>query len=796
MPGTPASPAFGVQSGPQFMPTVTVGFQTPPTVKRVQTNIAAVNAGGAATGPWTITFTGAVTAGDLLVLCIGNYNVSTPTINDTQGNTYVQRGTTLTGAGTYLHKTYSCIAKSSSAANGNVVTISFSANVTFVTFAIAEYSGVDTFDTSSQAQATSAGPASSGNLTTTHPNELLIGWLSNDTPRTFTVVGAGWTQQQQTAPTGNWLLSDNLNVAPGSYAAVCTITGGSTDWLSQQSAFYLSATATLGTGGINFDGTGVATVSTGINRAAGFPSYKSPANSFSVSWAQVGDLAIICGASFAASGDTITGISSAKVSGWTQVVDGVDTTNNGSVNIWVGIVNATGADTVTVTWTTTPTAFEVVADEWSGPGTGWSVQAQGSLNAPSSPWPYPNLTSGTLPPGELYWGYQQGQGSPGGGAGTGFTFVVTSDGNYIANNSALASTTAYQPTSTGFTSAVFSAAAIFTNGTGAINVVGTGGITFAGTGTPIVTVNGTGTGAIAFGASGALAITVTPTGTGAITFGGSGTATAGVSTSGSGAITFGGSGTASFFIVGTGTGAVTFGGTANPLVTIAGTGSGAITFGGTGSATLTENGVGTGAITFGGSGTASYVVPVNGSGAIAFGGSGTPSVQVTGTGSGAITFGGAGTASYGGLVPASGSGAVVFGGAGVASVNLNGVGSGAIAFAAAAVASVKADGVGTGAILFNGSGVTTISSHPTGTGVLTFDGTGSLSGTVSLTGTGAIVFGGSLYHPSGELAYAIMTSVGVTTETTLGLTAVTESTLCATQTVTGDMLEITRVQTP
>jgi hypothetical protein len=498
MPGQ-MSPVHNVGAGPAFTPKATWGFLATPTVSRIQTNISALNAGTAATGPWTITFTSAVTAGDLLVLCIGHYTVATITISDTQGNTYVQNGTTLTGAGTYLHKTYSCIAKSNSAANGNVITVSFSAGVTYVTAAIGEYSGVDTYDTQAQAIGTTTGPASSGNLTTSRSNELIIGWLSNDNGFAFTTTGTGWNRQQQVTPSGAWALQDNINAAPGAYAATATWTGGSTDWLSQETAFYSAAATAVTIPGVTPSlvltaNPGSVTVSGGIVRSAGFPQYVSPANSFSVTWAAVGDLAIICGASFAASADTITAISSTKVSGWTQVVDGIDTTNNGSVNIWAGTVNATGADTVTVTWTTVPGAFEVVADEWSGPGSGWSTTAAGSLNAASSPWPYPNLTSGTLPPGEIYWGYQQGQGSPGGGAGTGFSFIVTSDGNYISNNPVLASTTAYQPTSTGFTSGVFSAAAIFTNGsTTNVTIPGvTTGITFtANPGTVSVSLPGT-----------------------------------------------------------------------------------------------------------------------------------------------------------------------------------------------------------------------------------------------------------------------------------------------------------------
>jgi hypothetical protein len=233
-----------------------------------------------------------------------------------------------------------------------------------------------------------------------------------------------------------------------------------------------------------------------IVRAANFPQYVSPPNSFTATWSNVGDLAIVCGASFAASGDTISGISSSKVSGWQQVVDGVDATDNGAISLWMGTVTATGADTLTVTWTTVPSSYEVMVDEFTAlnaNGSAWSQAALGggSLRAPSSPWSYPGLTSGVAAafPLQFYWGYQQGQGTPGGGSGTGFAFLSTSDGSYLATNTTLVANTAYQPSSTGFTSAVFSVAGIFSYGAPvdatSPSLSGTAGMTIGGLNTEV-----------------------------------------------------------------------------------------------------------------------------------------------------------------------------------------------------------------------------------------------------------------------------------------------------------------------
>lgn len=202
-----------------------------------------------------------------------------------------------------------------------------------------------------------------------------------------------------------------------------------------------------------------------ITRAAGFPTNNTTsATSISPSWVNVGDLAIVQVASFSTQADTISGVSSSKVTGWAQIIDAADATEGWSLNIWAGTTNATGSDTVTVTWTGgTPGAFETVVDELhSGLGSTnvWATVASASLRAASSPFNYPSLTSNTVTL-QAYWGYMGFAGSGTNGSTAGFTYTATSTFNIVVFDGGLAASTAFQPSnSTGSSGPSFAAAGI------------------------------------------------------------------------------------------------------------------------------------------------------------------------------------------------------------------------------------------------------------------------------------------------------------------------------------------------
>lgn len=205
-----------------------------------------------------------------------------------------------------------------------------------------------------------------------------------------------------------------------------------------------------------------------ITRATGFPinNQAFPPTSVAATWVTAGDLAVLMIASFSASGDTISAVSSAKTTGWTQVIDAPDATDNFSISLWVGTITSTGSDTMSVTWAGAApgvNAFEVVVDELvSGLGSTnvWAVVTNGSIRGTGAATNvYPSLTSNTVTL-QAYWGYQLWSVSATGGTGTGYTFTVTGTSNLVAFNGALATSTATQPSGSGTGGPTWAAAGI------------------------------------------------------------------------------------------------------------------------------------------------------------------------------------------------------------------------------------------------------------------------------------------------------------------------------------------------
>ena len=216
------------------------------------------------------------------------------------------------------------------------------------------------------------------------------------------------------------------------------------------------------TAGMTVLGTTSGTGPAPITRAAGFiqeggnSSSGSP-TSEAVTWATVGDLAILQALTYHNDTAQITAVSSTKVSGWTQVVRGTQTYAPSSVNltasIWIGTITAAGADTINVTWNANPTQYEVVMDELTaglGVSTTWAVVTSGALNSLNAlNYLYPSLTSGASG-SQAYWGYA-GADSSGTSSSAGFTYVLTPfAGGEIALNGSLSPSTVYQPSGVNF----------------------------------------------------------------------------------------------------------------------------------------------------------------------------------------------------------------------------------------------------------------------------------------------------------------------------------------------------------
>jgi chitodextrinase len=183
----------------------------------------------------TVKYTAAQTAGNTNVIAIG-WNDATSNITsvtDSAGNAYQVAVPVVRGSG-LSQAIYYATNIMASAANANTVTVTFNASVFAADIRIMEYSGLDEvapFDmgTSGSGNGTTA---STGNVTTTLSNDLLVG--AGMTSNSFNSAGTGYTLRTITQPDAD-ILEDKLAVNPGAYNA--TASGVSGQWVMQMAAF-------------------------------------------------------------------------------------------------------------------------------------------------------------------------------------------------------------------------------------------------------------------------------------------------------------------------------------------------------------------------------------------------------------------------------------------------------------------------------------------------------------------------------------------------------------------------------
>ena len=184
--------------------------------------------------PTTVTAVyAAQTAGDTNVISVGWSNATSTisSVTDTAGNTY-QVAAALTRKNTTSQVMY--YAKNIVASATNTVTVTFNATTATPNLRVMEYDGLDTaapLDTAASGTGTSTA-ASSGNLTTTSANEMIVS--SSTASTAYTVPGtSNILRLISTAP--NSLVEDRLVTATGTYAAGATLASG--DWIMQSAAF-------------------------------------------------------------------------------------------------------------------------------------------------------------------------------------------------------------------------------------------------------------------------------------------------------------------------------------------------------------------------------------------------------------------------------------------------------------------------------------------------------------------------------------------------------------------------------
>ena len=186
----------------------------------------------------TATYTKAQSSGNLNVVVVG-WNDSTTQVNsviDSQGNPYVVAVGPTVQSGALTQLMYYANNITGAPANGNTVTVTFSAAAAGPDVRIAEYSGIDPLlpvDVVAAAQG-SGTPSNSGSVTTGNANDLLVG-ANTVSASTTTGPGSGYTRRVITTPDGD-ILEDSIATTLGTYGATAPVSGGG-EWIMQMVAF-------------------------------------------------------------------------------------------------------------------------------------------------------------------------------------------------------------------------------------------------------------------------------------------------------------------------------------------------------------------------------------------------------------------------------------------------------------------------------------------------------------------------------------------------------------------------------
>jgi outer membrane protein assembly factor BamB len=185
-----------------------------------------------------VTFSAAQTAGDLVVVVVGWFdtNAQVTSVTDSANDVY-QLAVGPTKKGTQVSQSIYYAAPVASWAAGNKVTVKFNRAAKLPDVRILAYRNVSPthpFDVA-VASSGSGAAATSGAVTTTNANDLLVG---ADTVNSSTLgPGSGFTSRMITSPDGD-VAEDRTVTAIGSYSATAPLqSAGSVAWVMQMVAF-------------------------------------------------------------------------------------------------------------------------------------------------------------------------------------------------------------------------------------------------------------------------------------------------------------------------------------------------------------------------------------------------------------------------------------------------------------------------------------------------------------------------------------------------------------------------------
>jgi hypothetical protein len=230
----------------------------------------------------TVSFGSNVSAGNAIIVYGGSYLSGTTisSVTDNLGNLYTEIPN---GSGIHANITWSIWATFSITGGACTVTVNYGSGSSNARIAIAEYSGVSSFDQTSNEQGlASSGPTaiSSGNVTTTSASEMLvgIGFINND-GAVFT-PGTGFSLDLNNVDTtlSTLLFIEDMAVSSiGSYAATGSFTGSFFGWslalvtlvgaavIPPTGSFNLQGNAGVPFASVSLTGTATATVTADAN---------------------------------------------------------------------------------------------------------------------------------------------------------------------------------------------------------------------------------------------------------------------------------------------------------------------------------------------------------------------------------------------------------------------------------------------------------------------------------------------------------------------------------------------------
>ena len=254
--------------------------------------------------------------GDLILVAFDISIFNRPTVTDSQGNAFVEVGTELTSpAGSFGRVYYA----RNIIGGPDTITLGFPVPVGSMVVSATEYAGADLLNPidGQSGAAGSAGPVSSGSVTTSTAGDLIYGYCFADSTCTASTGFA-----VRSGPTGN-LIEDMTAGSPGAWAATGSATSG---WTMQTVA--LKPSLVIPPPAITSALTGVGTVGTSF-------SYQILATNLPVSFSATG---------------LPQGLS---INSATGIISGIPTTS-GAWTITLGAMNTSGTATASLVLTIAP----------------------------------------------------------------------------------------------------------------------------------------------------------------------------------------------------------------------------------------------------------------------------------------------------------------------------------------------------------------------------------------------------------------------------------------------------------